>query len=226
MLNEYSKISDWVNQDFSNTKVFDKLGIDFCCGGQQSLKDAIAAKNLNQEDVLQMLQHPSSTQAVYSPTQMSYRDLVDYIESEFHAYIRQAIPAIQFNLQKVIKAHSDNHPELFRIKEIVDESFDDLLLHLMKEEKVLFPLIRNIESSLQPQSVLMPIRMMEIEHDTEGDRYKEISDITQQYTPPADACNTYKYLYTLLSEFETNLHEHIHIENNILFDRIKQQFQN
>lgn len=155
-------------------------------------------------------------------------DLVDYIEDNHHQYVSQAIPVIQQYLDKVCKVHGAHRPELFQIHELFSESAEELSHHMMKEELVLFPFVKRMAQAQRDNeklelpgygSVENPIAMMKHEHNTEGERFRKIAEISNDYQPPAEACNTYRVVFALLKEFEEDLHKHIHLENNILFPK-------
>jgi regulator of cell morphogenesis and NO signaling len=152
--------------------------------------------------------------------------LADYIEKTHHRYIESKTPVLLAFLSKLCKVHGERHPELFEINRLFTESAQDLAAHLKKEELILFPFVRKMVNARitgrtleRPQfgTVENPIEMMKDEHDTEGERFREIARLTDNYTPPADGCNTYRTAFLMLEEFEQDLHKHIHIENNILF---------
>mgnify|MGYP000915336551 CR=1 FL=1 len=152
--------------------------------------------------------------------------LIDYILTKHHAYVRTHIPVINEFLEKLCRVHGGNHPELFEVSELFQQGSANLLEHMMKEENILFPLMRQLESVQQDEhiptgniSVQAPIRMMEKEHAAEGDRFARIAEITEGYTVPADGCTTYKVTFSMLKDFEMDLHKHIHLENNILFPK-------
>ena len=154
--------------------------------------------------------------------------MADYVEKTHHRYVEEKTPIILQFLNKLCKVHGNAHPELFEINELFDASAKDLGAHLKKEELILFPFIKNmvktkIQGDAMPQSsfgtVENPVNMMKQEHTVEGERLRKIGELTNEYTPPADACNTYKVTFAMLEEFENDLHQHIHIENNILFPK-------
>ena len=232
-------IREFVLELPSSIQVFEKLGIDYCCGGQKPLGEACAAgvKLENVVAALDALQGQQQSRAESGQdlakdwTRESLEDLIAHITGKHHVYVKQQIPAIQSLLRKVTAKHGANHPELA----VVDNTFaalaDELTLHLMKEEQVLFPYIaRAEESSMQHEpappscfgSVENPIRMMLSEHDSAGNALREMRKATSGYTVPEDGCTSFRALYALLQEFEADLHQHIHLENNILFPRALQ----
>lgn len=151
--------------------------------------------------------------------------LADYIEKRHHAYVKEKIPFLKAKLEKLCGAHGGNHPELFDVARMFEESAGNLSAHLMKEELVLFPQVRKLAKAKRGEQVDLsqlegvdsPIQVMFAEHDAEGDRFKMISEITNGYQTPPDGCSTYEVTMRTLQEFEEDLHRHIHLENNILF---------
>ncbi len=214
------------------TRLFEQLGIDYCCGGGKSLQDACAQANLQVEDVLRSLEQSeaSAKSAAELPDfkQSSLKELIDHILGKHHVYVRQELPRIQQLLAKVVAVHGANHPELAVTQQLFAQVSADLTSHMMKEEMVLFPYITELESAANagrraPQpafgTIKNPVRMMEMEHTEAGDALHQIAAETSHYSPPPDACFSYKTLYSALQDFEADLHQHIHLENNILFPR-------
>ena len=222
-------IGEMVAEDFRTAAVFKKYGIDFCCKGGRTIADACEKKNIDKEKIIEELENLPKTDAsgidFYSfPIDL----LADYVEKTHHRYVEEKTPIIQQFLDKLCKVHGDRHPELFEINAIFNESARDLAAHLKKEELVLFPFIKQMvkakisgEDVLQPHfgTVENPVNMMMHEHTTEGERFEKIAQLTHNYAPPADACNTYRVTFAMLQDFENDLHMHIHLENNILFPK-------
>lgn len=225
-----SVIGDIVSKNYKTAEVFRSYGVDFCCKGGRTLKDLNDSGKIEIERLLTDLEHTLSSE---TDPNMEYNKwpldlLADYIEKKYHRYIEEKIPMITEYLLKVCKVHGNGYNELYKIYNLFVASSEDLLHHMMKEEKILFPYIRKMVgderlgySYKSPAfgSVRNPISMMMDEHSNEGDRFKEISILSNEYTPPANACNTFVVTYALLKEFEENLHHHIHLENNILFPK-------
>ncbi|MBL8005599.1 MAG: iron-sulfur cluster repair di-iron protein [Chitinophagaceae bacterium] len=222
-------ISDLVAQNYKTATVFKKYKIDFCCNGNKSILEACSKRNVKVDDVLSELE-----QAVLEIDQNINFNvweldlLADYIEKTHHRYVKSKINEITPFLKKVVKVHSVHNPELIEIEALFLQSAEDLLAHLQKEEMVLFPHIRTmVEANLynhplaRPHfgTISNPISMMKSEHQNEGDRFEKISNLTNNYTPPEHACNTYKVTFALLKDFEDDLHKHVHLENNILFPK-------
>lgn len=222
-------IGEMVAEDFRTAAVFKKYGIDFCCKGGRTIADACEKKNIDKEKIIQELENLPTTNASGIDFNSFPIDLLaDYVEKTHHRYVEEKTPIIQQFLDKLCKVHGDRHPELFEINAIFNESARDLAAHLKKEELVLFPFIKQMvkakisgEDVLQPHfgTVENPVNMMMHEHTTEGERFEKIAQLTQNYAPPADACNTYRVTFAMLQDFENDLHKHIHLENNILFPK-------
>lgn len=217
----------------SATRIFEQLGIDYCCGGGKSLNEACAQAGISVDQVLSTLEQGSAlsqaaTRELPDFRQSSLKELIDHILTKHHVYVRQELPRIQQLLAKVVAVHGPNHPELAVTQQLFAQVSAELSSHMMKEEMVLFPYIAELESATNsgrraPQpafgTIKNPVRMMEMEHEEAGNALQQIASETSQYTPPEDACFSYKTLYSALKEFEADLHQHIHLENNILFPR-------
>ena len=212
------------------TRIFEQLGIDYCCGGHKPLEEAVAAKNLSLDDVLARLDAAGSTVAKTGKDWQSesLAELINHINSTHHVYVRSEVPRILALLEKVAGVHGERHPELNEVRERFYELSQELASHLMKEEQILFPYIASAEQAqsgacASPHScfgtVQNPIRMMMFEHDNAGGVLRELRQLTNDYTVPADGCITYKTVFEALQAFEADLHQHIHLENNILFPR-------
>ena len=223
------QIGSIVANDFRTAAIFKKYGIDFCCKGGRTIEEATEKKGLDKNKIYQDIESlPQSNGGEIDFTSWPLDLLSDYVEKTHHRYIREKSPILQQFLDKLCKVHGSRHPELFEIKELFEESVKDLGEHLVKEEQILFPFIRKMVESKtnntdfeQPQfgTVENPVNMMMHEHTAEGERFEKISALSDAYTPPADACNTYRVAYQMLEDFENDLHRHIHLENNILFPK-------
>lgn len=210
------------------TRVFEKLGIDYCCGGGKTLEQACAAANIGVSAVLESLNATTVPDAGSDWNTASLAALVNHIVETHHNYVKSETPRIEALLAKVCSVHGGRHPELFEVQKMFRELGAELASHMMKEEQILFPYIVRAEQASAPGrppiappfgTVRNPIQMMIMEHDSAGDLLREIRSITQDYTPPADGCISYQTLYRALLEFEADLHQHIHLENNLLFPR-------
>jgi len=212
------------------TREFEKLGIDYCCGGSRTLGEACAAINLPLDETLARLQQglaaPAPENTVWQTALLA--DLIEHIKTTHHVFVRAECPRIEALAAKVAGVHGSKHPELAQVQDIFSALAAELHVHLMKEEQVLFPyLLRMEENTLANEpappscfgTVTNPIRMMMQEHDGAGDALRTLRAITNNYAVPEDACISYRTLYEAVQAFEADLHQHIHLENNILFPR-------
>lgn len=215
-----------VAKDYEMAAIFYRYKIDFCCKGDKSIGEVCNAKNIDQMELLEEINSAFNKEISVNEIDFySLDELIEYIVNIHHAYIRRQIPVIDSFLHKLCEVHGSNHPELLLIKELFEEGAENLLQHMMKEESVLFPMINNMvleqregrNPALLKYSTYPPIRMMQNEHEAEGERFGKIAELTSGYVPPADGCSTYKSTYALLKSFEKDLHRHIHLENNVLF---------
>jgi regulator of cell morphogenesis and NO signaling len=225
---ENRKVGAIVAENFKTAKVFTQYGIDFCCKGGISLKDACSKNGVNLQEVTEDLQ-----KATVLPQEVNYTDfglsqLIDHIMETHHQYVENAIPALKAYLQKLATVHGDRHPELFQIRDEFMAASDALTAHMKKEEFILFPYVKAMEEAEKSGFALSkphfghidnPINMMEDEHETEGERFRTISELSDGYKTPSDGCQTYRVAFEMLKEFESDLHTHIHLENNILFPK-------
>lgn len=226
------------SKDIRKADAFRKLGIDFCCGGKRKLKDALRDAGVTQEQFEETLAAaaalPSSQQPLdFAAWQPGF--LIDYIVNVHHQYVRENGPVIEGLAAKVASRHGDRHPELFALSEQVQLLLSDLYSHLEKEEGVVFPAIKQLvqardkEGMQDAPDLNLVIGLMEVEHASAGDDLKRLRKISNDYQLPQAACNSYTYLFEKLKEFENNLFNHIHLENNILFPKalkISQQLSN
>ena len=214
------------------TRIFEKFGIDYCCGGNRSLEEACAALSLSVDQVLDSLELAEETARTKQKDRNwqtePLADLVAHITNTHHKYTREELARLDPLLHKVCSVHGKNHPELQQIRSSFQGLAQELTMHMMKEEMVLFPYIMRMEESviqkepvLPPPfgSVANPVAMMIHEHDSAGDALRAMRQASSSYTPPGDACISYQTLYKALADFEADLHQHIHLENNILFPR-------
>jgi regulator of cell morphogenesis and NO signaling len=223
-------VRDFATEMPNATRIFEKLGIDYCCGGGKSLREACAQARIPLDEVLRTLEQGAPAQQPGKPdfAQAKLAELVDHIITKHHAYVQQEIPRIQQLAKKVLAVHGAHHPELARIQIAFQALSAELTSHMMKEEHVLFPYIAELEGAVTQGrdvhtppfgTVNNPVHMMEMEHESAGALLREIRAASAEYTAPPEACFSYKTLYSALQEFEADLHQHIHLENNILFPR-------
>ncbi|MDP4150711.1 MAG: iron-sulfur cluster repair di-iron protein [Bacteroidota bacterium] len=216
--------------DSRKAEIFKKYGLDFCCGGKKTVRQACGEKGLDTDRVEQELRETgkmaASRHLPYNEWPLDF--LADYIVNTHHSYVKRTLPDLKAYAGKVAKVHGGQHPELEPIRQLVQEVNDELTEHLYKEERVLFPYIKALVTAKnggQPLqtagfgTVQNPIRMMETEHETVGKSLARIRELSRNYVLPEDACATYGLLYKMLEEFEEDLHLHVHLENNILFPK-------
>jgi regulator of cell morphogenesis and NO signaling len=212
------------------TRVFEKLKIDYCCGGGRSLTEACAVAGVGVEEVTRLLEQSASfTGDTPSGLQTgTLAQLIDYIVGKHHTFARDEMERITALAEKVASKHGENHPEILRVRTLFQQLCDDLRPHMFKEEMILFPYVKQMESAAAAGSAMPyapfgtvgnPVRMMMLEHDTAGDILRELRATTADFAAPGGACISYQTLYRALEEFEKDLHQHIHLENNVLFPR-------
>lgn len=223
-------VAELVTEDFRRAEVFKKFSIDFCCGGKKKLADVCRQKGVDIEEIGEALRDAASGRdaARHNFSQWNPAFLADYIVNVHHSYVRESIPLLREFTMKVARVHGEAHPEVVEIARLFSEVAAELEQHMFKEEHILFPYIKRLENAAGEGAPLAappfgtvqnPIQMMEHEHDHAGNLMKEIRARSDDFTPPAEACNTYRASFFKLNEFEEDLHQHIHLENNILFPR-------
>ena len=201
---------------------FERRGLDYCCGGQRTLADACGLIGLDvTTTVSELSQFGISTVAAEWST-MASEVLVDHIEATHHRYLWDELPRVTALLDKIVSVHGERHPELSEIASCFAEVRADLEPHMLKEERVLFPMIRELATSTEVPSfhcgsLRNPISVMLTEHDVVGDLLARLRRLTAGYTPPADGCASYVGCFTAMEELEADTHLHIHKENNVLF---------
>lgn len=214
----------------ASTRVFEKLKIDYCCGGGTPLIEACSKAGVAFDQLEQMLKGATAESA--DPA-IDFHDatipaLVDHIVTKHHVFTKDEMARLEPLFAKVVSVHGENHPELREAQALFKRLCADLTPHMFKEEQVLFPYILELEKSVRHKmaapfapfgTVNNPIRMMMREHDTAGDLLRDLRAQSSNYTVPADGCISYQTLYLALEAFEQDLHQHIHLENNILFPR-------
>jgi len=218
----------------SATRVFEKLGIDYCCGGGKKLEQACQQANLAVEKVLTDLEQAEKSRAARGENGRDWSreplaEVIGEILKKPHAYVKAEIPRLTGLAEKVAGKHGEKHPETIRVNELFTDLANELTMHLMKEEMVLFPYVIRLEEAIVANEPVLPpscfgtvqnpIAMMVTEHDGAGNILRQLRETTGDYNLPEDACTSYRTLYNGLIEFEADLHQHIHMENNILFPR-------
>ncbi len=228
-ISKESIIGELVAQDYRVASVFKKHHIDFCCNGARSIQEACDTQNINVDALITQLNEAGTSRDASGTDFQSWPlDLLaDYVEKKHHRYVEAKIQEITPFLEKIVCVHGERHPELLEVAQLFQESAADLTAHMSKEEGILFPHIRKMVAAQQNGTVAEapfgtvqnPIKVMMSEHDNEGERFRKIAELTNDYTPPEDACNTYRVTFAMIQEFEDDLHLHIHLENNILFPK-------
>lgn len=231
VISKEKTVADYVTENIKTAHIFKKYGIDFCCGGGITVEKACAKNNIDQsilENELLKIDTVKDLIEDYDKWDLDF--LIMYIENVHHTYVRESLPLISQYANKVAKVHGHHYQEVVKVNQLFHEVANELLAHLQKEEQVLFPFIKqlvdadktgNKNINIPFGTVNNPIRMMEIEHENAGNIFKEIRSLTNNYTPPKEACNTFRALYSKLEEFEQDLHKHVHLENNILHQKAR-----
>lgn len=210
--------------------ILESLGIDYCCGGNRPLREACERAQVDWEHLVQLLaavENTPGTSAVDWNTQ-PLDALTSHIAAQHHAYVRESTPRIHQWLEKVVAKHGSAHPELEGVRALFTALSEELFAHMMKEERILFPYLDRLAAAERHEtaapgatfgSAEAPISRMIAEHDDAGELLAKMRGLAHGYQPPEDACPTYRALYHGLAEFERDLHQHVHLENNILFPR-------
>jgi regulator of cell morphogenesis and NO signaling len=229
MFDSNSIIRDIVADDFRAASVFQRHRIDFCCGGDRPVGEACRERGVDAGQLVAELE--AATAAPGDVPRFNTWDLdflATYIVSNHHAYVRRAIETLGAHTQKVAAVHGDRHPETRDVARHFAAVSEEMTQHMMKEERVLFPYISGLAEAARAGrpgpaapfgTIANPIRMMEMEHQAAGDSMAAIRELSRDFTPPEDACTTYRVSYKELEEFEADLHRHVHLENNVLFPK-------
>lgn len=229
-INKNSTVAELVREDYRYADVFKSFGVDFCCGGKKPVDAVCAEKGIDSSELWQALEKVQAEDNGKAPEyeQWSLDFLCDYIVNTHHKYVAQTIPLLSQYLDKLVQVHGQNHPELAQIASHFQAVGNEMFMHMNKEENILFPFIKELAAAdqngqtLTPPpfgSIKNPIAMMEQEHESAGGGMQAIRQLSSDFTPPADACNTYRVAFAKLREFEDDLHLHVHLENNILFPK-------
>ncbi len=221
-----STLAQIVKDNFRSAAVLEKYDLDFCCRGKRTLKEACAEKLILPDVLIKDLESVIGTSpATIIPAELEPGALVDYIIKYHHSYVRKEGPQLMAYLEKVTSKHGPKHPELYRIFDIFLAVKTELDQHMLKEEHILFPRIQMMERSQKEEwgefekniFIKSAIQVMEHEHENAGAGLAEIRQLTNNYTPPVGACTTYQLMYASLKAFEADLHQHVHLENYVLF---------
>lgn len=229
-------VGEIVADDYRTAGIFKQFGLDFCCGGGRTLTEACQKKGINVDIIIEELNGLSSSgTAMHNYKSWSPGFLVDYIINNHHHYVRTKLPEIKAYAKKVAKVHGKSYPELQEMLDLFLELKDEMLSHLEKEEKILFPYIKKLAKmnaegrsgarELQFESPEEAIAMLEDEHETAGDIMLQLKILSNSFTPPKDACTTFRVYFQNLQAFQDDLHKHVHLENNILFPKVLQMMK-
>lgn len=222
----YQTLATIVTSNHQAVPVLEKYSLDFCCKGKRTLTDACKEKGISVEALMEELESASGERPFRFPFEsMSAEELTGYIVIHHHLYVKKSMPVILGHLQKVAGKHGERFPFMVKVFELFLTVNDEMLLHMNKEENILFPRINEIVALKNQQQgaafnaayIQGPVAVMEHEHDQAGTLMYMIRQLTNNYTPPADACTTFRVVLAELQEFEEDLHRHVHLENNILF---------
>ncbi len=220
-----------VTNNHQAVSIFEKHHLDFCCKGKRTLEEACNERSIDATTVAHELSTiiQSETKKQMPFAEMTAEQLISHILVKHHFYVKQSMPQIQYHIQKVAVKHGDRFPYMREVFELFAEVNDDMTQHMEKEEKILFPRIKEAErlfnqnerATISDAFFNGPIQVMEIEHDRAGEILYRIRSLTNDYTPPEGACTTFKVSLAELKEFEEDLHQHVHLENHILFPMVK-----
>ncbi len=216
-----------VRENPSRARVFENHKIDYCCGGKIPLADACRRRDVDPQVIVQQLRQCDAArheENTVDANAMTLTELADHIEQTHHAYLRKELPRLDVMTVKVARVHGDKEPRLRQVREAFVALKAELEPHMMKEERILFPMVRQLEASLAQSefhcgSVANPIHQMEHEHDQAGEALAILREATDDFVPPEWACNTYRAMLDALAQLEADLHQHIHKENNVLFPK-------
>jgi regulator of cell morphogenesis and NO signaling len=226
LIDETMTLGELVNRHPVLARELERWGLDYCCRGGRTLSDACASSGLDESTILAELSAATNQRLPEDDwTSMDVIALVDHVVVTHHVYLWNELPRLSALIAKVTLAHGMKHPELREVAAVYDELRSDLEPHLLKEERVLFPMIRELATGSAPPafhcgSVRNPISVMLTEHDRAGDLLARMRSLTQGYAPPADGCASFEACYRGLAELEADTHLHIHKENNLLFPMV------
>ena len=229
-INPERTIGSIVAEDYRAAAVLTKYGIDFCCKGGRSVQEVCEKKQIDREklvgDITELLAREAKNGEDVRTWPLD--KLADHVETVHHRYVEERGPIIKQYLDKLCRVHGDRHPELFTINDEFNACIGGMAMHMKKEELILFPFVRNLARSQRTGvplktphfgTVENPVNAMMADHNDEGERFGRMNAVSGNFTPPADGCTTYNTAFSMLREFEEDLHLHIHLENNIMFPR-------
>ena len=200
--------------------ILEEYRLDFCCQGRQALAQACEIKGVDLSEVVARLSSVQDREGSMVWESATLAELIEHIQKEYHKPLRAGLISLGEKAHKVAKVHGPSHPELLKVRQLVETLGTDLLQHTQKEDAVLFPWIRSLERGEEGRGMVdAPIQMMEAEHEEAGALFEDLRAITNNYQPPEEACTTYRLLFSSLEQLERDTHLHIHLENSILFPR-------
>lgn len=225
-INIETTIGEIVRAAPARSRIFENLGIDYCCGGKKPLADVCRGKGLDPATVVAMLSalDGAPDAALAHPDAMSLSELCDHIEQAHHDYLREELPRLDFMTRKVAAVHGEHEPRLLEVRRVFESFSAEMTAHTKEEDTVVFPSIRRLKSAngdkaVGAASLKASFHKLESEHDRAGAALVRLKELTENYTPPDWACNTFRALYDGLEKLEKNTHQHVHKENNVLFPR-------
>lgn len=226
--NIHSTVGEMVAEHPALSRVLEELGIDYCCGGKQTLEEACGKKGLDPRSVVTKLELAQSNakkkRDAVDAAAMSLSELANHIEQVHHAYLHTELPRVDRMMEKVASVHGEKDPRIPEVRKWFLALAEELSSHMVKEERILFPMIRQLERGEEVPTfhcgtIANPIRQMELEHDRAGLALERLRELTNNYSSPEWACGTYRALLDALAHLERDMHQHIHKENNVLFPR-------
>ena len=207
----------------ASARIFEKLHIDYCCGGKKSLAEVCNGRKLDPATVVAMLSALDTAPNVFQqdPDAMTLSELCDHIQESHHAYLQEELPRLDFLMRKVAAVHGAHEPRLLVLRQVFEDFNAEMTAHTEEENQRVFPAIRKLETGKHntPANVRAICKKLEHEHDNAGAALELFNQLTDNYTPPDWACNTFRTLYDSLADLEKDMHQHVHKENNVLFPK-------
>lgn len=225
-INIETTVGEIVRETPARSRIFESLGIDYCCGGKKPLAEVCRAKGLDPATVVAMLSalDGESQATTVNANAMTLSELCDHIEEVHHGYLQEELPRLDFMTRKVAAVHGDHEPRLLEVRKVFESFQMEMASHTREEDEIVFPAVRQLESaegnkSAAAASLKAMFAKLESEHHNAGAALERFKELTDNYTPPEWACNTFRALYDGLAKLETNTHQHVHKENNVLFPK-------
>lgn len=225
-MNPDTTVGEIVRAVPARSRLFENLGIDYCCGGKKLLAEVCKTKGLDPETVVAMLGalDAEASEPAANPDSMSPSELCDHIERVHHGYLDKELPRLDFMTRKVAAVHGDHEPRLLEVRRVFEQFSAEIVPHTKEENEKIFPAIRRLDSvngekAEAAAGLKVSIEKLEAEHDKAGGALEQFRALTDGYNPPEWACNTFRALYDGLAELERNMHQHVHKENNVLFPK-------